>query len=145
MNWGNKLLVTFIVFGAGICYLVYRSMHTNFELVEKDYYKTELQYQQVIDGTNRAHALHSPVQLGEKEKNILLQLPEEMKNKEVTGEILFYCAYDERKDKKFRLKVDENAVMDFQPGIIGPGNYTVKINWSNAGNDYYTEKNLTVR
>ena len=56
MNWGNKLLITFLVFGAGISFLVYRSMHTNFELVEKDYYKSELRYQEIIDGTNHVQS-----------------------------------------------------------------------------------------
>ena len=144
MNWGNRLLMTFIIFGAGIFYLVYRSMNTNFELVEKDYYKSELQYQQEIDGANRAGLLQSPLKLEQKEEHILLQLPEEMKNKEVTGDILFYCAYDEKKDKKFRLKTDNEGTQVFLPGIIAPGNYTVKINWSNDGKDYYTEKKLTI-
>jgi FixH len=144
MNWGNKLLITFIIFGAGIFYLVYRSMTTNFELVEKDYYKSELHYQNVIDGSNRAGALNSPVKLEQKEDLILLQLPEEMKNKIVTGDILFYCAYDQKKDKKFRLQVNDEGQQVFQPGIITPGNYTVKINWSSDSNNYYTEKTLIV-
>lgn len=144
MNWGNRLLITFIVFGIGIFYLVYRSVNTNFELVEKDYYKKELAYQQVIDGSHRADSLQSPVQFRQFEKNIFLQLPDEMKNKNVTGEILFYCAYDETKDKKFRLEVNEEGTMIFKPGHIVPGNYTVKINWNYDGKDYYTEKKLTV-
>jgi hypothetical protein len=119
-------------------------VNTNFELVEKDYYKSELQYQKVIDGAGRAGSLQSPVKLEQKEDHILLQLPEEMKNKEVIGDVLFYCAYDETMDKKLRLNVDEEGMMIFQPGLIAPGNYMVKINWSNAGKDYYTEKTLTV-
>lgn len=144
MNWGNKLLLTFIVFGTGMCYLVYRSVSTNYELVEKDYYKSELRYQQVIDGSNRANALSSSVKLEQKDNIVFLQLPEEMKNKDVTGDVLFYCAYDGKKDKKFRLTVNDEGAQSFQPGIITPGNYTVKINWSNEGKDYYSEKTLTV-
>jgi len=100
MNWGNKLLVTFVVFGAGMIFLVYRAVKTNYELVEKDYYKNELGYQQVIDGVNRVNALSTSVKIQSVAEGILLQLPEEMKNKNITGSILFYCAYDEQKDKK---------------------------------------------
>ena len=145
MNWGNKLLLTFIVFGAGMFYLVYRSVSTNYELVEKDYYKSELRYQQVIDGNKLANTLVSSVKLEQKDQSVLLQLPEEMKNKVITGEIWFYCAYDGKKDKKFNLTVNDEGAQVFEPGIITPGNYTVKINWSNDGKDYYTEKTLTVR
>jgi hypothetical protein len=145
MSWGNKLLITFIVFGAGIFYLVYRSVTTNFDVVEKDYYNTELRYQQVIDGNKLANSLISSVKLEPKDGSVFLQLPEEMKNKVITGEIWFYCAYDGKNDKRFGLKVDDEGTQTFPPGTITPGNYTVKINWSNEGKDYYTEKTLTVR
>ena len=145
MNWGNKLLVTFIVFGAGMLYLVYRSFSTNFDLVEKDYYKTELRYQEVIDATNSANALASTVKMEQtKEGNIVLQLPDEMKNKTISGDIWFYCAYDAAKDKKFELKTDKKGTQSFQLNTIKPGNYTVRINWTDSGKKYYTEKPLTV-
>ena len=144
MNWGNKLLVTFIVFGLGMGYLVYRSMSTNFELVEKDYYKSELRYQQVIDASNRTNELSTAVSLSQSENGITLQLPEEMKNKSITGDILFYCAYDKKKDKKFILRVNEHALQQFPLTDISSGNYTVKISWVHDGKTYYSEKSLTV-
>lgn len=144
MNWGNKLLVTFIVFGLGIGYLVYRSMSTNFELVEKDYYKSELRYQQVIDASNRTNELGSSVTLVQSENGVMLQLPEEMKNKSITGDVLFYCAYDKKKDKKFTLQVNENGQQQFPLTEIASGNYTVKISWAKDGKTYYSEKSLTV-
>ncbi len=144
MNWGNKLLVTFIVFGLGMGYLVYRSMSTNFELVEKDYYKSELRYQQVIDASNRTNELGSSVTLVQSENGVMLQLPEEMKNKSITGDVLFYCAYDKKKDKKFTLQVNENGQQQFPLTEIASGNYTVKISWAQDGKTYYSEKSLTV-
>jgi hypothetical protein len=144
MNWGNRLLLTFIVFGAGMFYLVYRSVSTNYELVDKDYYKEELHYQQVIDGTNRVNQLSSPVKIKQTDSGITLELPQEMKNKDISGDILFYCAYDKKKDKKFSLQPGSDGVQVFQPTAISPGNYTVKINWSNEGKSYFSEKNLTV-
>jgi predicted RND superfamily exporter protein len=144
MNWGNKLLLTFLVFGAGMTYLVYRSVSTNYELVEKDYYKQELRYQQVIDGTNRVNQLSSAVKIEQTDAGILLQLPQEMKEKDITGDVLFYCAYDQKKDKKFLLQTGTTGVQVFQTSSIAPGNYTVKINWSNEGKNYFAEKSLTV-
>ena len=144
MNWGNKLLVTFIVFGAGMLYLVYRSVNTNYELVEKDYYKSELRYQQVIDGSNRANQLSSPVKIMQTDAGITLELPAEMKNKNISGDVWFYCAYDQTKDKKFPLQLSPEGIQVFQPTAISAGNYTVKISWSDAGKTYFSEKNLSV-
>ena len=144
MNWGNKLLFTFIVFAAGMFYLVYRSMHTNYELVEKDYYKNELRYQQVIDGTNRVNQLKSAVKLEQTANGITLELPQEMKHKIVSGDIWFYCAYDEKRDKRFSLQVNSEGIQVFLSPAVLPGNYIVKINWSNEGENYFSEKKLTV-
>lgn len=144
MNWGNKLLLAFIVFGTGMFYLVYRSVSTQYELVEKDYYNQELRYQQVIEGTNRVNQLGSPVKIAQTNTGITLELPLEMRNKKIAGNILFYCAYDQKKDKKFVLQPDPDGVQVFEPTAVSPGNYTVKINWSNEGKKYFSEKSLTV-
>lgn len=143
MNWGNKLLLTFVVFGAGMTFLVYRSVKTNYELVDKEYYKSELAYQQVIDGSNRANAL-SETSLSQDSNGITLQLPAEMKNKKVTGTIHFYCAYDEKRDKVVELTPSAEGLQVFAPGSLQAGTYTVKINWQAEGTGYYTEKNLII-
>lgn len=144
MNWGNRLLLAFIVFGAGMFFLVYRSVSTRFELVENDYYKQELRYQQVIDGKQEAGNLSASVTVSQTENGIQVQLPEEMKDKKISGEVWFYCAYDERKDRKFNLETDTNAVQSFTPAQVHPGNYTVKIRWADEQNSYYTEKSILV-
>lgn len=144
MNWGNRLLVTFIVFGAGMCYLVYRSMHTTYELVEKNYYKTELSYQQTIDATRHAGELKSPIRVQQTPDGILLQMPAELQDKKIEGEIWFYCAYDAARDKRFTLAMKDGSGQLFHNAAILPGTYIVKINWTSAGKAYYTENNLTV-
>ena len=144
MNWGNKLLVTFIVFGAGMGFLVYKAVNTNFELVEKEYYKKELRYQEVIDGTNRANALSDVVTLNQTDKGIVLALPAEMEKQKVTGSVYFYCSYNSKKDKQFELSVDEKGVQLLDVKYIAPGDYTAKINWNANGNNYYTERRIIV-
>jgi hypothetical protein len=144
MNWGNKLLLTFIVFVGGMSYLIYRSVNTNFELVDKDYYKNELQYQQVIDATKSANALSSAVQVRQaNDGKIILELPEEMKDKIISGDIQFYCAYNSERDKKFELQLNDGVQL-FNPKTVLPGNYTVRINWSSDGKKYFSEKPLTI-
>lgn len=144
MNWGNRLLLTFIVFGAGMCYLVYRSMHTNYELVEKNYYKTELNYQSVIDATRRAGELKTAVSFEQQGKGMVLHIPGEMKSKNIKGTVWFYCAYDATRDRKFTLNLkddDEKSVP--LPGVLA-GTYIVKMSWTCEDKDYYSESNLTV-
>jgi len=144
MNWGNRLLLVFIVFGLGMGYLVYRSMNTNYELVESDYYKQELRYQNVIDEHNQASALSAAVNIEQKDGTLLLQFPDEMKNQPLSGELYFYCAYDSKKDKRLTLQSDSNGQQTVPAGVILPGSYTVKIKWKNGEKSFYSEKTVSV-
>ena len=144
MNWGYKLFFTFIVFAILMSWLVYRAIHTDFQLVEKEYYKSELRYQEVIDGTNRVNALSSTVSLKLENETIILVLPEEMKNLPLEGTIWFYCAYDGTKDKRLALKPDATGKQQIASTVLQPGTYTAKIQWKQAGKDYYSERKLTL-
>ena len=143
MNWGYKLMFAFIAFAIMMLYLVFRSFGTNFELVEKDYYKNELAYQRIIDGADRAYKLSAPPELIQSASGIILRMPEEMRNKTLSGSIWFYCAYDSRKDKKFSLATDSDGVQVFN-NTLTAGNYRVKIDWNNNNESFYVEKNIMI-
>lgn len=145
MSWGNKLLITFVVFGSGMIFLVYRCMKTEFELVDKDYYKNELAYQQVIDATQRTGKLSSPARFTQSESGLQLQLPPEMKGRSITGDILFYCAYDSHKDKRVSLALNGSAFQQFDQPLLAPGTYVAKLSWSDGPEQYYFETPLTIR
>jgi hypothetical protein len=138
-NWGHKLTLGFLTFAGMILYLVLQSMHTHYDLVSKEYYKDELQYQQVIDGTSRANQLSSRVTVNQTGNQLILQLPNEMQHKAVTGSLLFYCADNAKKDKKITLQVNEQAMQLIDSRAFVPGNYTVKISWESNGEQYFTE------
>jgi hypothetical protein len=144
MNWGNKLLITFIVFIGGMSYLVYRSVHTEFQLVEKEYYKSEIAYQQVIDGSKAAEQLSTPVSIYQTAQGIAMQMPNEMKGKALDGNIWFYCAYEQKNDKHFPIQLNENGLQLISIGLVTPGNYIVKISWQYNNKTYYTEKAITI-
>jgi hypothetical protein len=144
MSWGNKLLLTFIVFVAGMSFLVYRSTRAEFELVEKDYYKQELAYQKIINSKQEADRLSAPVSFTQSENGVVLQLPAEMKDKTISGEVWFYCAYNKKKDKKFQLLANKEGVQIFQLASVEPGTYTVKVSWKDESKNYYCEKPLVV-
>ena len=142
MNWGHKLTIAIVVFICLMGFMVYQAMQTDFQLVEKGYYKSELKYQQVIDGTSRANALSSKVRIVKSGSRIIVQLPEEMKNSNVQGSLWFYCAYDEKMDRKFVLQPNKDAIQELDAGLFDAGNYTVKIEWISNNEHYYSEEKL---
>jgi hypothetical protein len=144
MNWGNKILLVFLVFAAGIFYLVYRSMHVNYELVSKEYYKDEIRYQDIIDASQRANALSRKIEIRQSANVIAVQLPDEMKDEKVTGVMWFYCAADETKDRRISMQPDQRGAQEFTKQKFLPGSYVVKFDWTSKNTRYYAEEPLTI-
>jgi hypothetical protein len=144
MNWGNKLLLVFVVFGGGISYMVYRCMQTPVDLVSEHYYKDELAYQQVIDGTRQANALSGKVALTLTAEGIGIQLPSEMRDKQVRGTIEFYCPSDAARDRNLPLSIERGGQENIAAKDLLSGHYTVKIAWTAGGVGYFTEQPFIV-
>jgi len=145
LNWGNKLLLVFAAFGIMMSYLVYRCMHTSYDLVSKDYYKEELTYQQVIDDAGRAGKLSQAIQMEQWKDNIQVCFPPEMKQTVISGTIYFYCAANAARDKKVSINTNVLAIQNISRRALLPGPYTVKINWESNSKQYYSEQYLLVR
>ncbi|MGL6269890.1 MAG: FixH family protein, partial [Chitinophagaceae bacterium] len=60
-NWGYKIAVFYLVFIAGIMFLVIKSSRQQMDLVTTDYYAQELKYQDKIDQSKRADGLSEPI------------------------------------------------------------------------------------
>ena len=143
MNWGYKLMFVFIAFGTFMGYMVYSCIKTPVSLVSADYYKDELNYQQVIDGTVRANGLSQPVQLVSENGALQLRMPAEQSS--IKGSVWFYCVNDGKKDRKFNLEPEQDNVQHFRADEISAGRYIVKVNWTAEGTNFYTEKEIVVQ
>ena len=145
MNWGNKLILVFVIFGSGISYMVYRCMRTPVDLVSGEYYKDELAYQDVIDGTRHADALTGRVQLIQVDGGVCLRMPAEMRDKKIKGTIQFYCPYDGDRDRHIPIQANAEGEQDIRKGTVPPGRYTVKTSWESGGTGYYNEQSFIIR
>lgn len=145
LSWGHGLILAFITFGAMIIYLVYGSMKTNYDLVSKEYYKDELAYQSVIDGTQRANRLSSTVKLIQEKDSLVVRFPEEMKNGAIKGTLWLYYAPDARRDRKLPLEINGRNELKFGSSTFFPGNYTAKISWESEGQQYYSEQFIQIQ
>lgn len=143
MNWGNKLVLVFVLFALLIGTLVYKAMHTKYELVSKDYYKEELRYQDKIDGKNNAAKI-GRVAVTQDAEAVLIDLPAEMKGRKVEGEAWFYCKTDAQKDRKIALQTDTGGRQVILKKQLARGAFELKLNWQAGDEKYYTEQNITV-
>ncbi len=144
MNWGNKLIIVFIVFAALMATLVYKATHTKFELVSKEYYNDELTYQDRIDGAANSSKL-GELSVTKNTAGVLLSFPNQMKNKIVKGEAWFYSKTDATQDRKIAITIDENAQQLIAFDQLAKAGYTIKINWTEGNKKYYSEKEINLR
>jgi len=144
MNWGNKLIVVFLLFALLIGTMVYKSFQSKPHLVSEEYYKDELRYQDKIDGmANTAKITDVVVDQDALSVNIIL--PKELKGSKIEGEAWFYSKTDESNDKKFPLQVDTSGKQSILKTQLSKTNYQVKLSWKVGSKNYFTEKEITIK
>lgn len=143
MNWGNKLILVFICFAGLMTTLVYKAVNTRFELVSKEYYQDELRYQDKIDGRANA-ALIGEIIVTHTNKELLLQLPREMKGMIIKGEAWFYCKTDASKDLRLPLLTDVKGKQVIDRERLPANKYLLKLSWEAAEKKYYVEKEIQI-
>ncbi|MEM7108608.1 MAG: FixH family protein [Bacteroidota bacterium] len=141
MNWGTRIVITFIAFVGVIVTMVVISMKQDIHLVAKDYYVQELAYQDQMDrisNSNELSELKPEVHYDAKRKSIILSTPD---GKNLDGTIYFFRPSDARLDKKYTIQL-VNGKQVFSSHDLNKGMWRVKVNWKDQDKEFYTEKVL---
>jgi hypothetical protein len=142
-NWGYKITAVYLVFVAGIMYLVMQASKHDVDLVTQDYYGEELRYQEKIDQRSRAEALSGPVRFTLADNVIDIRFPEEFAGKEITGEVLLYYPADSKRDVRSPIRTSSNA-MTLQIPDTRSGMHILQVKWTSEQQTYYFEENLFI-
>ena len=121
LNWGHKIIITFVFFFLLMGTLIYKSINTDFQLVAPDYYEQEIAYQQRIDALKRAKKIEFNINLN-KEGNL------DLSSKEINqiGEIYFYCPFAKTSD--FTVKMDlKNGIQNINLTSKIKGKWEVEV------------------
>lgn len=143
MNWGYKIIIVYVIFVAGILFLVIKASTQKTDLVTADYYAQELKYQDKIDQQKRSDALSAPVQFRIKDKQLIISFPEELKGKKIDGSVILYCPADENKDVKQNFSVLDTDLI-VQIPEQNKGYHTLQLSWIVQGVNYYVEKKIFI-
>jgi len=144
LNWGHKILGFYLVFVAGIVYMVVLSSQQKVDLVTADYYGEEIRYQERIDESGRASALSAPIQYSIAQGLLTITFPKEFEGKKISGEVQLYCPSDDKKDIHRNIEVSDNTMKVTLPEI-NKGAHILKVKWKADGPAYYFEKNIFIQ
>ncbi len=141
MNWGHKIVVVYVLFVAGMVFLVVKSSQQNKDLVTENYFAKELVYQQKIDEMKRVTALSAPVGVSVNKGELLIDFPKDFRENEIAGEAVLYCPSDEKKDmQQSFVSLDQLVTLSLPKSYHGL--FYLKLNWVAAGVSYYYEKKI---
>jgi len=141
LSWGHKIAGTYLVFVAGMVFLVFKANSEKFDLVTKDYYGAELKYQEVIDQATNATALSAPVIVEKNGNELTIRFPSEMNAKKKEIDFYLYCPADEKRDFRKSLFVNEGEFKQVLPAGFS-GLYELKLTWITEGKKYYREEKI---
>lgn len=144
MNWGSKIILSFVTFAVGITVIVVMSMSANVDLVNEKYYEQEIRYQKQIDILEKSGSLNSELSVSQDRENIILNIKNTGDYKELSGKINFYRSSDASRDYTVYLMVDGDGSQIIPKNDMVKGSWKVKIEITGDGEDYYVEKNLFI-
>jgi hypothetical protein len=143
-NWGHKILGFYLVFVAGIVFMVILSSRQKVDLVTADYYGEELRYQDRIDESGRASALSAPLQFNIAQGMLTITFPHEFEGRKISGEVQVYCPSDDKKDIHRNIDVTDNNMKIALPEA-NKGEHVLKVKWKADGLSYYFEKTIFIQ
>jgi hypothetical protein len=141
LSWGYKILFGYLLFVAGIVFLVVKASNEKFDLVTNDYYDEELKYQQVIDQASNASALSAPVSVEKTPEELKIIFPDEMKGQKKVIDFYLYFPADVKKDFRKTIDLNENILIQALPAGT-KGLYELKLTWTASGVKYYHEQKI---
>jgi len=141
LSWGYIITSGYLVFVAGIVFLVYKASSEKFDLVTKDYYEQELKYQHVIDESANTTKLSAPLNIERSGDQLQIGFPAEMKDKKKTIDFYLYYPADARRDFRKTIETNDNELLQPLPSAM-KGQYQLKLSWEVEGVNYYFEKKL---
>jgi hypothetical protein len=142
MNWGHKIVLSYLAFIVFIAIIATKAMRENIDLVSKDYYQQEIDYQDQIGRINNAKendAVMTFTYEGEK-KSASVSFPEKHFT---SATLVFYRPSDASKDFKVELNAKDNKTMfDVPLDKLSAGLWKAKIHWTDGVKEFYKEEDF---
>jgi nitrogen fixation protein FixH len=141
MNWGKSIVLCFVFFAAFVGTMAYKMATAKVDLVQKNYYQKEIDYQNQINRIKNYSAL--------KTNKTMTYLPEVQALRigfpthVSKGEITFFRPSDKGLD--FTVPIQRISLFTYSTKLLSKGRWKVQATWSDGVLEYFLEDEFTVK
>lgn len=139
LSWGTKIMVLYVGFVMLIITMVSLTMREKVDLVTKDYYAQELNYQEKINTVNRTKALGESLTWEMQSDALVLKFPKQLSGQGVEGSIYFFRPSDSSLDVTVPLPAIKDSTCTVATNLLKKGVYKMQVNWEVNKQSYYNE------
>lgn len=132
-------IAVFIIATLGI---VFFSVNQDYQLVAPDHYKQATEYQERIDGKQRAAAAHQVPVITKKSGTLSIQWPENPGLIKPKGSIYFYRPDNTLLDRTLPISVDSLNSFHVKMADFQSGKWTLNIDWTLGGEAFFHSQNV---
>lgn len=119
-------------------------MNQDVNLVADDYYDQEIKYQEQIDRLERTKKLDKENIITFDGSAVKIEMPSDLLYNRVEGEIYFYRPSNGTDDLKIPLTINSLGTQIVPVTALAKGLWTVKVNWTYSGKEYFNEKRIII-
>jgi nitrogen fixation protein FixH len=145
MSWGVKITLLYSGFVLLIVIMVSMSMSQKVDLVSKDYYEQELQFQDKINQMDRTKALSEQLSLQVQNDELVLDFPDQFKGQQTSGKVFFFRPSDAVLDKNIKIQADTLNTKGISIKSLKKGLYKMQVNWEVENIQYYNEGFIQIK
>jgi hypothetical protein len=139
-NWGKGIVVSFVLFGTFILYMVFRMFQQNIDLVDEKYYDKEIAFDTLMNKSKNVLTDSQNVFINWSAEGLSIRFQDTISVK--SGSVLIYRPSDKSMDFTMPL-INKNSFV-YSDKRFKNGLYSVKLEWVIDNKKYYKEESIFV-
>lgn len=144
INWGTGIVIAFVAFISFILFFII-TMSTNkkytHDLVTKDYYGKELEFQGDIDKENNAKKLKSNITWKKTSEGLLIQFPKDLNFQKISGKVFLYRPSNKKLDFNTQISLTSSSLIIPNNRMLD-GRWNIIVDWKYNNTDYMYKKDI---
>jgi hypothetical protein len=143
--WPYGIIIAYVIFVVATLSFVFFTFTVKFDLVVPEYYSETLVYQNQIDRESNSLALNEPISWEIEENMLLIRIPQELIQTEVTGILTMYKASNASMDQTFEVSLNDDGTQSIPLNTFAKGKWELQVKIASDGKEYYSEFPIFLR